>query len=85
LVIFEEYYTTGSSGHGLVTGDMALLERMCDCRWDLGFQMLKLGPVVLPFFLHPVILHVELSTSSPAPYLPMQHHDFCHQDKTLNL
>jgi len=84
LVIFEEYYTTGIIGFGLVKGDMALLERVCDCRWDLGFQMLKLVPVVLPFFLHPVFLHVELSTPSPAPYLPMQHHDSCHQHKRLN-
>ena len=68
LVIREWYYLTMRCGLG--SAHEALLEGVCCCKCNSGFQMLKPGPVCVSLFLLPVDQDVEalsyLSSTLPA-------------------
>lgn len=51
---------------------------------EVGVEEAKVGPDI-SLFLLPVDLGVELSATSPAPYLPVSHHAPCYGDRRLNL
>ena len=72
-----------SSGCGTTKerlGHMALLEEVCHWRWALRFEKPSVS-----FFLLPVDVDVELSTTSPVPCLHACHHASHHDDNGLNL
>jgi hypothetical protein len=52
-------------------GGVALLDEVCHCRWALEFQTPKPDTVSFAPSLLPADLDAELTTTSPAPCLPM--------------
>lgn len=60
---------------------VALLEEACHWNWALRFQIAN--PVPVSLFLVPTCPDLEILALSPALYLPVCSHAFCHNDNGL--